>query len=110
MAPELMQHLTTSYVSVLPTLHKNSPNTLLPLQTNDVYSFGVLAWKLWGEEEPWAGLSPKEVWRVVTREGQRLSFQGNHSRLSPLLEKCLGTPSQRVSITEVHIHLVYSKV
>ena len=105
MAPEIMQHLTTSYVSVLLPLHKNTPNTLVSLQTNDVYSFGVLAWELWGEEEPWAGLSPKEVWRVVIREGQRLSIQGNHSSLSPLLEKCLGTPSQRVSITEVHTHL-----
>ena len=82
----------------------------LLLQTCDVYSFGVLAWEVWREEEPWAGLSPKDVWRVVVREGQRLPIQGNQITLAPLLEKCLGSPSQRVSITEVHTHLYTSCV
>ena len=72
----------------------------LLLQACDVYSFGVLAWEVWEGEEPWAGLSLKDVWRVVVREGQRLPIQGNH--ITPLLDKCLGSPSQRVSITEVH--------
>ena len=51
-------------------------------------------------EEPWAGLSLKDIWRVVVIEGQRLPIQGNH--ITPLLDKCLGSPSQCVSITEVH--------
>ena len=72
----------------------------LLLQACDVYSFGVLAWEVWEGEEPWAGLSLKDIWRVVVIEGQRLPIQGNH--ITPLLEKCLRSPSQCVSITEVH--------
>ena len=41
----------------------------------------------------------QDVWRLVVIEGQRLPIQGN---LAPLLDKCLGSPSQHVSITEVH--------
>ena len=81
------------------TLHENTLIHWLFLQACDVYSFGVLAWEVWEGEEPRAGLSLKDVYRVVVREGQILPIQGN---LAPLLEKCLRSPSQHVSITEIH--------
>lgn len=70
-------------------------------QACDVYSLGVLMWEVWEEEQPWAGLSPVEVCQVVAREGQRLPINRDQNVLAPLLDKCLGPPSQRASITHV---------
>ena len=64
MAPELMQHLTTSYVSV-------------PADSALVCWHGKC-----GRERNHGLVSLKDVWRVVVREGQRLPIQETTSPLS----------------------------